>query len=91
VLYSDCRKCPLAQIEIFPLLFTIGAQLAADDGEKWFQVDFLKRTKVTGSKTQGHDDDNFYVKKFSIHYSSDGINFKEHKEYGRTKVGNYRF
>jgi hypothetical protein len=69
-------------------LFLIGAQLDAEDSERWFQVDFLKWTKVTGSKTQGHNDIDFYIKKISLHYSSDGVNFREYKEYGRTKVGN---
>ena len=54
--------------------------------EEWFQVDFLKWTKVTGIKTQGHADNDEYIMLFQVAYSTDGINFSKHKEHGNIKV-----
>ena len=68
--------------------YLIGAKLANADNytAKWFEVDFLKWTKVTGLKTQGHADNNEFIEQFNIHYSTDGINFGIFKEHGNIKV-----
>ena len=69
----------------FPFEF-IGASLAKSDKNGWFQVDFLKWTKITASKTQGHADDDHCIQTFELHYSTNGIDFTVYKEYGFVKV-----
>ena len=52
--------------------------------ELWYQVDFLKRAKIMGIKTQGKG--SYYVKKFKISYSNNGIDFQEYEDVMGTKV-----
>ena len=66
--------------------FSIGASLASSDSDRWFQVDFLKWTKISSSKTQGHADDDYWVKRFTLHYCTNGIDFTVYKERGIVKV-----
>ncbi|XP_028408770.1 uncharacterized protein LOC114531336 isoform X2 [Dendronephthya gigantea] len=62
-----------------------GASLASSDNDKWFQVDFLRWTKITGSKTQGHADDDYWVERFNLQYSNNEIDFNVYKENGIVK------
>ena len=49
----------------------------------WFQVDFGRWTKVTGISTQGrHGLYFFWVTKYGVSYSYDGIFFMDYKENG---------
>ena len=84
--YNNIHGCKRRRIIYF--LSYIGAKLANADNytAKWFEVDFLKWTKVTGLKTQGHADNNEFIEQFNIHYSTDGINFGIFKEHGNIKV-----
>ena len=52
--------------------------------ELWYQVDFIKRAKIMGVKTQGYSSS--YVTKFKISFSNNGINFPEYKDVMGTKV-----
>jgi hypothetical protein len=50
----------------------------------WYQVEFIKRTKVIEIKTQGGTEN--FVKIFQISYSNNGIDFLEYVEEMGVKV-----
>ncbi|CAB4012799.1 Hypothetical predicted protein, partial [Paramuricea clavata] len=52
--------------------------------DMWYQVDFIKRAKVTAIKTQG-ETSSYYVKIFKLSYSNNGIDFHEYVDVMRTK------
>ena len=57
--------------------------------EQWFQVDFVNWTKVTGVAIQGNGYENWqwWVRKFKLAYSYDGVFFSDYREDGdNTKV-----
>jgi hypothetical protein len=55
-----------------------------DDFDIWYQVDFIKRTKVIEIKTQGGTSN--YVKIFKLSYSNNGIDFLEYVDVMGVKV-----
>lgn len=54
----------------------------------WFQVDFLKWTKIIGIKTQGRADNYELVQTYTVSYSGDRNNFVHVKENNQIKVRN---
>jgi hypothetical protein len=54
------------------------------DIDLWYQVDFIKRAKITAIKTQGETSN--YVKIFKLSYSNNGIDFPEYVDVMGTKV-----
>ena len=50
--------------------------------EEWFQVEFVNWTKVTGVAIQGHPYWHWWVTKFKLSYSHDGVFFSDYKEDG---------
>lgn len=54
----------------------------------WFEVDFLKHTKIIGIKTQGHAVNFEVIQTYTVSYSSDRINFAHVKENNQIKVRN---
>ena len=48
------------------------------DVGQWLQIDLGKTTKVTRIATQGREDDNWWVTKYTLTYS-DGGRFKSYK------------
>jgi hypothetical protein len=54
------------------------------DFDMWYQVDFMKRAKVTAIKTQGGV--SYYVNIFKLSHSNNGIDFPEYVDVMGTKV-----
>ena len=54
------------------------------DFDMWYQVDFMKRAKVTTIKTQGGV--SYYVNIFKLSHSNNGIDFPEYVDVMGTKV-----
>ena len=64
-----------------------GAWIAQkQDHSQWLQADFGVETDVTRIATQGRQDANEWVKKFTLRYSTDGSYFKQYQPSGYTKV-----
>ena len=64
-----------------------------NDGNQWLQVEFSKRTKVTGIDTQGRNGCcSQWVTKFTVSYRDEGENsFKDYKENGVVKASNFTY
>ena len=65
---------------------------ASGDTTPWLQIDLIKQyTKITSVATQGRQDGNQWVTKYSLLYSNDSITFLYYKEQGEiaNKVGPY--
>ena len=60
------------------------AGLQRSNFEVWYQVDFIKRAKITSLKARGGT--SYYVKKFKLFYSNNEIDFLEYKDVMGTKV-----
>ena len=58
----------------------------ANDGKQWLQIDFGELVRVTKVATQGQQDNNHWVTKFTLSYSVDGIHWAEYKENSVTWV-----
>ncbi len=58
-----------------------------DPKKSWLQVDFGKKTIVTGVATQGSCVENQWVKSYVIWYIDDAANWKYYNEGGAKKVG----
>ena len=56
------------------------------DHNQWLQVDFGVETRVTRIATQGRQDANQWVKKYTLRYSTDGSYFQQYQPTGFTKV-----
>ena len=52
----------------------------------WFEVDFLKWTKIIRIKTQGRADNFELVQTYTVSYGADRNNFAHVKENGQIKV-----
>ena len=52
----------------------------------WFEVDFLKWTKIIGIKTQGRADNFELVQTYTVSYGADRNNFAHVKENNQIKV-----
>ena len=63
------------------------AKSGSDPKKSWLQVDFGKKTIVTGVATQGACTENQWVKSYVIWYSDDAANWKYYNEGGAKKVG----
>ena len=57
-----------------------GWQSGTLDQHQWLQVDFGKKTDVTGIKTWGQKDAGQWVMTYSISFGDDGSNFKPYQE-----------
>ena len=58
----------------------------SSDVEPWLQVEFRRFVKIVEILTQGACDVNYWVKKFSVAYSSNGYTFVKYHENGVHKV-----
>ena len=56
------------------------------DLNQWLQVDFGVETVITRIATQGRQDANQWVKKYTLRYSTDGSYFRQYQPSGFTKV-----
>ena len=57
-----------------------------NDGKQWLQIAFGELVRVTKVATQGQQDNNHWVTKFTLSYSVDGIHWAEYKENSVTWV-----
>lgn len=57
-----------------------------NDGKQWLQIDFGELVRVTKVATQGRQNSNYWVTKFTLSYSMDGIHWGEYKENSITWV-----
>ena len=57
-----------------------------NDGKQWLQIDFGELVRVTKVATQGQQNSNNWVTKFTLSYSMDGIHWAEYKENSVTWV-----
>ncbi len=54
------------------------------DVNQWLQIDLLStQISVTRVATQGRDGNNYWVSKYKLQYSNDGVTFLYHKEQGQ--------
>ena len=53
---------------------------------EWFQVNFVELTTVKGVATQGRYNADYWVKKYTVGYSVNGMNYIPYKENGRVRV-----
>ena len=53
---------------------------------QWLQVDFKYRATIVNIFTQGHQSSNYFVRSYTLSYSSDGLRFKTYKVKGRVRV-----
>ena len=59
-----------------------------NDGKQWLQIDFGELARVTKVATQGRQDSDQWVTKFTLSYSMDGMHWAEYKENSVTWVSN---
>ena len=57
-----------------------------NNGKQWLQIDFGEHVRVTKVATQGRQDNDNWVTKFTLSYSVDGIHWVEYKENSVTWV-----
>ena len=56
-----------------------------NDLHQWLQLDLRSQyTKVAGVATQGENDRDYWVTKYKLTYSDDGVNFQYYGEQGKT-------
>ena len=53
---------------------------------QWFQVNFVELMRIKGVATQGRQNAAQWVKRYTVSYSVDGMNFVPYKEGRTTKV-----
>ena len=53
---------------------------------QWLQVDFLRRTIITGIGTQGRHESNQYIRIYTISYANNKARFYNYKRGGTIKV-----
>ena len=58
----------------------------ANDGKQWLQIDFGELVLVTKVATQGRQDADQWVTKYTLSYSLDGMHWAEYKENSVTWV-----
>ena len=61
----------------------------ASNRNQWLQVDFKYRATIVNIFTQGHHSGNYFVRSYTLSYSSDGLRFKTYKVKGRVHVSTY--
>ena len=59
---------------------------SANNGKQWLQIDFGELVLVTKVATQGRQDANQWVTKYTLSYSVDGMHWAEYKENSVTWV-----
>lgn len=59
---------------------------SANNGKQWLQIDFGELVLVTKVATQGRQDANQWVTKYTLSYSVDGIHWAKYKENSVTWV-----
>ena len=57
-----------------------------NDGKQWLQIDFGELVRVTKVATQGRQDADQWVTKYTLSYSLDGMHWAEYKENSVTLV-----
>ena len=85
---SDAKHSPArARLNIQADSYGVGAWSAkANDDKQWLQIDFGELVRVTKVATQGRQDADQWVTKFSLSYSMDGVYWAEYKEMSVTWV-----
>lgn len=64
-----------------------GAWVAkARNTKQWLQVDFERKTTLTGIATQGRYEAAQWVTSYIVKYGDDGQRFRDYRQYGRTRV-----
>ena len=58
----------------------------ANDSKQWLQIDFGELVQVTKVATQGRQDADQWVTKYTLSYSLDGMHWAEYKENSITWV-----
>ena len=58
----------------------------SNNGKQWLQIDFGELVRVTKVATQGRQDADQWVTKFTLSYSVDGMHWVEYKENSVTWV-----
>ena len=53
---------------------------------QWLQVDFRYQATVTSISNQGAHNQNFFVTRYTLSYSNNGLKFRTYKSRGRVKV-----
>lgn len=53
---------------------------------QWLQINFVEPMRVKGVATQGRQDSNQWVKRYTLSYSVDGIRYHYYKEGRKIKV-----
>ncbi len=56
--------------------------VAANDANKWLQIDLLKQHTVTGVATQGRDIYSQWVTEYKLQSSDDGVTFQGYRKPG---------
>jgi len=59
------------------------------DTRQWWQIDFERKTTLTGIATQGRYEANQWVTSYIVRYGDDGRVFRDYRQYGRTRVCSY--
>ena len=57
------------------------------NSRQWLQFNFVEPMKIKGVATQGRQDANQWVKRYTLSYSMDGMRFRNYRERRRVKVG----
>ena len=61
----------------------------SNNGKQWLQIDFGELARVTKVATQGRQDADQWVTKFTLSHSVDGMHWVEYKENSVTWVSKY--
>ncbi|XP_028407274.1 uncharacterized protein LOC114529904, partial [Dendronephthya gigantea] len=81
------HRASLARINLTQVIGThYGAWAQHADQNPWLQVDFLVKRIICAVLTQGRQDAFQFVKTYTMHESSDGLNFVEYKDRGAGKI-----
>ena len=56
------------------------------DRNQWLQVDLVNKMQISGISTQGHPNDTFWVKSYSLRYSNNGVFFEVYTPEQQSKV-----
>ena len=56
------------------------------DRNQWLQVDLVNKMQISGISTQGHPNDTFWVKSYSLRYSNNGVLFEVYTPEQQSKV-----
>ena len=56
------------------------------DKNQWLQVDLGNKMQITGIATQGHHNGSFWVKRYSLQHSNNGVSFESYAPERQPKV-----